>query len=401
MKTLVLYLKLIGIRLLQGLRLLVIGALGVCGTVACVRTVIGYVESRTFPPVINILLVIFSVFGIIVLSTLKKAIESLVTETNYRIERQRDLKRHKTDLKYQNAHIELENAAKREEENEIMPTRVFKVEKINKAINLNNLVGLGAVKDQLERIRATLEYEKQHGGIKHKAVYHSRFIGNPGTGKTTVAKAYAAMLYEVGVIEKPKYIAVNGNDLMGAYVGQTAPTINNLFKQAAGGVIFIDEAYAVAMAAKTSEDSGYGQEAVNQLLTHLENGDKKTVVIFGGYKDKMDMFFDMNPGLRSRVPINVEFQDYEPEELLKILEMNLRQYGHTLEKTTHPVLLKLFADKIRWCKEQNIPFSNGRFSRNVGDFIHQEHAFNYSKDKSIGSVISISDINVEKLQNLD
>lgn len=406
MKTLGLYLKLIGIRVLQGLQKVGVIALGIVGVLSVWNIATGYFKEKAVPSFGEIITLLLCVVGIIVLLTLKKIIEAKLTDINDGIEHQRSLNKHKTELRQRNEHRLAEKKIEQEvfeAEAEIMPTRKFNVDKIRKddIAELDSLVGLESVKMQLKKMRATMEYEKAHGGIKSKSVSHMKFTGNPGTGKTTVAKVVASILYDAGIIQKPKYVAVNGNDLMGAYMGQTAPTINALFKQAAGGLIFIDEAYAIAAAASAADGTGYGQEAVSQLLTHLENQDNKTVVIFGGYAGPMNRFFDMNPGLRSRVPLTLEFPDYNPEELLQILEINLKKHGHKLDDNVKPVMLQLFQEKIMHCRRHNLAFSNGRYARNVADELHAQHALNYANDKSIGSTIIADDVVFSALYKLD
>ena len=208
-----------------------------------------------------------------------------------------------------------------------------------------------------------------------------------------------SILYDTQIITKPKMIVVNGNDLMGKYTGHTAPTIDALFEAADGGLIFIDEAYSLFSA--SSGNQGYGMEAVNQLLTHLENPKNKTVVIFAGYDYEMDRFLNMNPGLRSRIPTRIKFDDYTPDELYQILELELKKREHNIKPELKSVLTKMFVEKIALSIKYNQPFSNGRYARNVADELHAQHAFNYLNDSSIGKDICKLDIDFNVLINID
>lgn len=406
MKFFTLHMKLIGMRILQGLEKVSVVALGILGLVTIVKTISNYIDTKTIPTFANIIIVVISIVGIIVMFTLKEIIEEKITEINSDIDDYKILRKHAKNLKQQYNYQYAEKKIKEENfetEKEDIPVKQFNVDKIKKSdiAELDTLIGLESVKEQVKKMRATIEYEKSQGGVKSKSVLHMKFTGNPGTGKTTVAKCMAAILYDTGIIAKPKYISVNGNDLMGAYTGHTAPTIDALFKQGAGGVIFIDEAYSLANAATNIDGTGYGFEAVNQLLTHLENNENKTIVIFGGYEEPINHFLNMNPGLRSRVPITIAFPDYSPDEMVEILEINLKKHGHTIPENIKQLLSRLFEEKIKHCQRYNLPFSNGRYARNVSDEIHAQHALNYAENNSIGATIIPEDIVFSKLYKLD
>ena len=402
MKTSSLYLRLIGTKVLQLIKKATILILALQGTYCLVNIVRNYVDIQEVPSWIDIFFTIMYWIGVVVLRACKDLLNTWVQELTLAIEHSKDVKRHKTELEqkrsYKMVEMQVESESKEIEAN-LLPIRKFHIQKISKndIQALDNLIGLENVKKQLKKMRATIKYEKAHGGVQNVSTHHMAFYGHPGTGKTTVAKAVAAILYDAGIIPKPKYVAVNGNDLLGAYMGQTAPTINALWKQGAGGVIFIDEAYIIANAASDSSGNGYGQECVAQLLTLLEKRDSGTVVIFGGYEDRMEDFFKMNPGLRSRITTTLEFPDYSPEELLQITEIQLKLRKHKLDEGVKPLLLKFFADKIAFCERHNIEFSNGRFAENIAKELHAQHSLNYEEDKSVGEIITVKDLDFKDM----
>ena len=378
--------------ILQGLQKILIIVCGIISAIDIWKIGSLYIKSKQMPDFKQTAVLLICIIGIIVLMLLNNIIETKLSELQY----SKILRKQK----------KLEQTLEQEAISSVSDSeliRKFRVQKIRKEDmqKLDTLIGLYPVKKQLNKIKATVEYEKCHGGIKNYSVSHMKFVGNPGTGKTTVAKAVAAILYDAGVIQKPKYITVSGNDLMGTYLGTTAPTIDALFQQVEGGLLYIDEAYALVSAAGSMSGNGYAQEAVSQLLMHLENESSRTIVIFGGYKREMERFFNMNPGLNSRVPLLVEFPDYSPEELLEILEINLKRYKHTLSEDLKPILLDMFREKILDCEYRCEPFSNGRYARNVADELHQQHAMNYAEDNTIGTAIIKNDIIRTELLNLN
>ena len=181
-----------------------------------------------------------------------------------------------------------------------------------------DLVGLAPVKARIRDIAALLVVDKLRAGLGLAAEspsLHMSFTGNPGTGKTTVAMRMAQILHRLGYVRKGHLVAVTRDDLVGQYIGHTAPKTKEVLKRAIGGVLFIDEAYYLY---RPENERDYGQEAIEILLQVMENQRDDLVVILAGYKDRMDTFFRSNPGLSSRVAHHLDFPDYGPPELLQI-----------------------------------------------------------------------------------
>ena len=155
------------------------------------------------------------------------------------------------------------------------------------------------------------------------------FTGNPGTGKTTVALRMAEILHRLGYVRKGHLVAVTRDDLVGQYIGHTAPKTREVLKRAMGGVLFIDEAYYLY---RPENERDYGQEAIEILLQEMENHRDDLVVILAGYKDRMERFFRSNPGLSSRIAHHIDFPDYTPAELLAIAQLMLEQMQYTLSR---------------------------------------------------------------------
>ena len=403
--TIILYTKLIALKVLQLLKKVAIVLLTMQGIYTAGYAVHNYATTQVVPNILEVVLLITYLVLIIVLKSCKGILISCIAETGSEIDHNQKLRLHKRELLQKSEYGLVEKQVKievMEAESDMAAPRKFNMQKVSKdaTVELNKLVGLASVKEELQRMHAVTQYEKKHGGLKNQTVYHMRFVGNPGCGKTTVAKCMASILYNAGIIQKPKLITVNGNELMGEYVGTTAPTVRALFKQAAGGLLFIDEAYALTSGPR-SQSTSYGYEAVNELLTQLEDKKNNVTVIFAGYEALLNQFFAMNPGLASRVPKTLMFPDYEPNELLDILAMRLKEFGHKLDETTKENLLQLFAQKISYCRLHRAPFSNGRYSRNVADAIHAQHALNYEKNSSVGTVITMQDIDFISLLALD
>ena len=190
------------------------------------------------------------------------------------------------------------------------------------------LVALRPVKTRIREIAALLLIDKlrrEVGLASERPSLHMSFTGNPGTGKTTVAMKMAQVLHRLGYIEEPRVVACTRDDLVGQYVGHTAPKTKEVLRRAYGGVLFIDEAYYLY---RPENERDYGQEAIEILLQVMEAERDKLVVIFAGYKDRMDEFFRSNPGLSSRVAHHIDFPDYDIDELMAIADLTMEQQNY-------------------------------------------------------------------------
>lgn len=224
---------------------------------------------------------------------------------------------------------------------------------------LNQMVGLDEAKKVIHRALNYYKAQKLFAdkGMKadHPAM-HMVFTGNPGTAKTTVARLFARIMKENNLLSKGNLIEVGRGDLVGKYVGWTAPTIQKKFKEAQGSVLFIDEAYSLV----DDRSGSFGDEAINTIVQEMENHRKDVVVIFAGYPDKMESFLQKNPGLRSRIAYHVPFADYDTQSLCVIAKLIAGQKGLTLTDEACDKLTKLF-DTARTESD----FGNGRYVRNV------------------------------------
>ena len=233
------------------------------------------------------------------------------------------------------------------------------VDKRNYMDELQALVGIKAAKDQVKKILAFAKMRKameEKGEQLEPITLNMEFVGNPGTAKTTVARIVAGVLKEIGIITSGEFIEVGRADLVAQYVGQTAPMVKSVFQRAKGGVLFIDEAYSLL----DKGNGRFGDEALNTIVQEMENNRKDTIVIFAGYPDEMDEFFLRNPGLRSRVPFRVRFDDYTTDELSDICELEAGKRGFLID-----VKAKELIKEICESSTGNIENGNGRFCRNL------------------------------------
>ncbi|WP_026380466.1 CbbX protein [Afifella pfennigii] len=224
------------------------------------------------------------------------------------------------------------------------------------------LVGLAPVKKRIRETAALLlvERARKRLGLAHEApTLHMSFTGNPGTGKTTVAMKMADLLHRLGYIRKGHLVSVTRDDLVGQYIGHTAPKTREILKKAMGGVLFIDEAYYLY---RPENERDYGQESIEILLQVMENQREDLVVILAGYADKMDRFFESNPGFRSRIAHHIDFPDYTNEELSRIAEMMLKEQGYSFSEEAREVFAR-YIDRRR----QQPHFANARSVRNALD----------------------------------
>ena len=192
------------------------------------------------------------------------------------------------------------------------------------------LVALAPVKTRIREIAALLVIDglrREAGLDSSRPSLHMSFTGNPGTGKTTVALRMAEILHRLGYIEKPKVVSVTRDDLVGQYVGHTAPKTREVLKRARGGVLFIDEAYYLY---RPENERDYGQEAIEILLQVMESEREDLVVVLAGYRDRMETFFRSNPGMGSRVAHHIHFPDYDVDELMAIGALMLEQQAYEL-----------------------------------------------------------------------
>jgi len=224
------------------------------------------------------------------------------------------------------------------------------------------LVGLAPVKTRVREIAALLLVEKlrRQVGLQAEAPpLHMSFTGNPGTGKTTVAMKMASILHGLGYVRKGHLVAVTRDDLVGQYIGHTAPKTKEVLKRAMGGVLFIDEAYYLY---RPENERDYGQEAIEILLQVMENQRDDLVVIFAGYRDRMERFFGSNPGMASRVAHHIDFPDYDKAELFEIATRMLQRMQYTLDADAAQALREYIEMRRRQPR-----FANARSVRNALD----------------------------------
>jgi len=224
------------------------------------------------------------------------------------------------------------------------------------------LIGLKPIKTRIRETAALLlvdRVRKQLELSSETPTLHMSFTGNPGTGKTTVALRMAEILHRLGYVREGHLVTVTRDDLVGQYIGHTAPKTKEVIKKAMGGVLFIDEAYYLY---RPENERDYGQESIEILLQVMENNRDDLVVILAGYKDRMDKFFHSNPGMRSRIAHHLDFPDYSADELLAIAKLMIMQQNYCFSKEGE----QAFAEYIKR-RMQMEHFANARSIRNALD----------------------------------
>lgn len=257
-----------------------------------------------------------------------------------------------------------EGAIERREDSAIDLEAEFHASNIQEVLDKldRELVGLKPVKTRIREIAALLLVDRVRdrlGLSSETPTLHMSFTGNPGTGKTTVALRMAEILHRLGYVREGHLVAVTRDDLVGQYIGHTAPKTKEVIKKAMGGVLFIDEAYYLY---RPENERDYGQESIEILLQVMENNRDDLVVILAGYKDRMEKFFRSNPGMRSRIAHHIDFPDYEPKELLSIADLMLAEQNYRFSEAAR----RAFTDYLE--RRMKMPhFANARSVRNALD----------------------------------
>ncbi|WP_018130161.1 AAA family ATPase [Effusibacillus pohliae] len=262
--------------------------------------------------------------------------------------------------------------------------------------DLSGIVGLEHVKESIRDIYFTIrtnQERKLRGLQTTQQSLHMVFLGNPGTGKTTVARLMGEMFRRMGVLSKGHFVETDPTGLIAEHLGQTGPKTFKKIKEAMGGVLFIDEAYAL-IDMERPDINTFGKEAISVLIKAMEDYRENLCVIYAGYKEEMEAFLDINPGMKSRIPFVIEFEDYRPEELVQIfcLECSKRQYRITPEGEAY--LLDLFDRNLGNMRT----LGNGRFARNVLEAAITQQARRLGSMTTVASTEDLLVLAVEDLR---
>ena len=257
--------------------------------------------------------------------------------------------------------------------------------------DLNSLVGLDKIKEQINNLISLLKFNKNANIDISKFNLHMVFTGNPGTGKTTVARLLSDILFNLGYVRKNKLVEVSAKDLIGEYIGQTSGKTYNVLKSAFGGVLFIDEAYSII---STDSKATFASDCISTILKVMEDQRDNIIVIFAGYKNEMENFIKFNPGLQSRIGYKIEFDDYSNEELMQIFKNLLETNKFTITKEAEEKVKSIIEKSSRI---EN--FGNGRYINKMYQDILILHANNMGdeKEKEKLMIITEQDIDEDKL----
>lgn len=266
---------------------------------------------------------------------------------------------------------------------------------VNPFEELEGLIGLNEVKEKVKEISAyaSAQLKRKELGLKTEPLcLHMNYVGNPGTGKTTVARLMGKILKKIGILNTGKFIEASREDLVGKYVGHTAIKTAEKIKEAEGGILFIDEAYSLV----SDSARDYGYEAVSTIVKKMEDLRDNIVIIFAGYPKEMSEFINMNPGLKDRIQFKLEFVDYKPEELLEIWEKFFKDSQYEIEEDALNEMKKI-VEKIYKNRDHN--FSNGRIMRKCFERIKMTQAVRIMKN-NLTEADDIVKINIEDVKRL-